>query len=290
MGLVPLEAIDVKTLELLLSYSAWCLRRFTLLVLTLLTGCGAAFQSEYQAHDESAGAANADTTGTLGACPTPVVPGARPSPTALAPSTETYFDAVASMINAKCAYCHSKAAALPQSPDLSTYAGLKGNAAKVMEEIKTGAMPPKAAIPQWVASDQSVLAAWISAGYPLGTPPTPIDTSENIYYKTDIENLLRQQCTGCHSPGNRSPDLSQYQHAVNAATLANAAIQKGSMPPVGALSSISKVAFQIWLTNGTPYNSTGEPVPALSPDPEQPPADSQSRDAATSSDPPARGC
>jgi hypothetical protein len=38
------------------------------------------------------------------------------------------------------------------------------------------------------------------------------------------------------------------------ASVANSAIQKGNMPPSGALSAANKQLFQAWVTAGTPNN------------------------------------
>lgn len=82
------------------------------------------------------------------------------------------------------------------------------------------------------------------------------DTASTTSYAAQIAPLLKANCTSCH--GGSKPqsgiDLSTYAGVKANASAANTAIQKGIMPPTGALSSANKLLFQSWIDGGEQNN------------------------------------
>ena len=77
-----------------------------------------------------------------------------------------------------------------------------------------------------------------------------------VSYSKDIQPLLNSNCTSCH--GGSGPragvNLSTYASAKANASAANLAIQRGTMPPSGPLSTVNKQLFASWVSAGTPSN------------------------------------
>jgi hypothetical protein len=81
-------------------------------------------------------------------------------------------------------------------------------------------------------------------------------SSGTVSYAKDIQPLLEANCTRCHGGSRPSAgiDLTSYDKVKPNAAAANSAIQKGAMPPTGALSAANKQLFQAWVNAGTPNN------------------------------------
>jgi hypothetical protein len=75
-------------------------------------------------------------------------------------------------------------------------------------------------------------------------------------FASQIEPLLKTNCTNCHGGANPQSgiDLSTYAGAKGAANAANSAIQSGRMPPSGQLSGAMKQLFQSWVNQGAQNN------------------------------------
>jgi hypothetical protein len=79
-----------------------------------------------------------------------------------------------------------------------------------------------------------------------------------VSYAKDIQPLLTANCatSGCHGASNPQAgiDLTSYAKVKPNATTVNSVIQRGMMPPSGALSAANKKLFQAWIDAGTPNN------------------------------------
>jgi hypothetical protein len=179
------------------------------------------------------------------------------------PAEPTYVGSVRSMVNAKCAWCHSATAktGVRHQPYLTTYAGVRAAAEAALEEMREGKMPPPNSTPTLVDADVELLAAWASTGYPEGKEAPPIDATQPLGYLDTIKPLLDAACTTCHGPGATPPDLSTYDAAVVGASLALAAVEASRMPPAGSLAADAKAALAAWVAAGTPLQAGDAPLP-----------------------------
>jgi len=86
---------------------------------------------------------------------------------------------------------------------------------------------------------------------------TKSDTGgSTVSFSKDILPMLNTSCKSCHSPPspNAGVDVTTYSAVKSSATSINSAIQRGIMPPTGALSSANKQLIQSWVTAGEPNN------------------------------------
>ncbi len=179
----------------------------------------------------------------------------------------TYWNDIKPIIDTKCTWCHS-AAAKPEdkrAPFLTTYAGLIAQADDVQDEVADDKMPPRDRTPRLSNEESKLLDQWFATGMPEGLPPAPIDPTKPIFYKDTIQSLLTRSCIGCHGSGGKTPLLEGYPAARLASTSALAAVKAGRMPPSGVLSEDALVAFEAWVTAGTPYDSAGTTPPVEEP-------------------------
>jgi hypothetical protein len=83
-------------------------------------------------------------------------------------------------------------------------------------------------------------------------------TSATVSYVSTIAPLMKASCatSGCHAGSSAQAGiaLDTYANVKANATLANDAIQGGSMPLGSPLSAAQKKSFQDWVTAGEPNN------------------------------------
>ena len=89
---------------------------------------------------------------------------------------------------------------------------------------------------------------------PVVTTPTKTQDSCStvISYQQTIVPLLTKYCTSCHNANFKASnvDLSSYTEVVKHAENSLTAIQGGSMPPSGKLSSTMIQEFTCWIKQG----------------------------------------
>lgn len=193
---------------------------------------------------------------------------------ALAETTPTYEGTIKSLMDTKCAYCHSAAApaAMRETPYLTTLDLVQAAAPQSLRLMQMGSnkpMPPRQATPQLAAGELASFQAWMDAGYPVGTPPPPVDPSKGIYYVAPIKSVLDQACVPCHKVGGTPPDLATYEAAVAGAPRSLVRIRAKTMPPAGPLTEDVIGAFATWVDAKTPY-AEGTPPPPPQPQPDLP--------------------
>lgn len=71
-------------------------------------------------------------------------------------------------------------------------------------------------------------------------------------YEGKIKALLQAECTACHKPGNKSPDLTTAEAAKKYGARVYARVQAGTMPPSGALGADDKASLKAWADAGYP--------------------------------------
>ena len=80
-----------------------------------------------------------------------------------------------------------------------------------------------------------------------------------VTYTVDIQPILVQNCTSCHSTElsgngrNGAPsgiNFNAYEMTIASAQQANARIQAGSMPPNGGIPLNQRNLFQSWIESG----------------------------------------
>lgn len=179
----------------------------------------------------------------------------------------TWYGDIKPFFDAKCTYCHGGKAGDP-GPTLVTFAQVSSKASESLSNMKKTdePMPPANATPQLAATDVTMLTNWINSGKPEGTPPVTIDPTKPVYYNDHMKTLLAQYCTGCHKPGEQSPDLSTYEAAKAAGALSLADVKNKTMPKAAPLSANDIAVFQKWTDLGYPLDAT-TPVPAPAPAP-----------------------
>lgn len=184
----------------------------------------------------------------------------------------TYEGQVKAIIGPKCAWCHSATAnaGVRQRPYLTSYETVRGSASNVIEEMQGGEMPPSNEMPQLDAGDTAIIEAWRTAGYPRGTVPPPFDPSAAVYYDATIEQLLAANCVGCHKAGVQAPNLDNYDDAATSAVASLAAIESGSMPPSGPMTTDEIATFKAWVDGGALFDAAGSTPPEATPTPEEP--------------------
>ena len=78
-------------------------------------------------------------------------------------------------------------------------------------------------------------------------------SSDKPTYTKDVQALLTQNCTGCHSATSTTrQDLSSYVAAKRIGTTLADRVKAGSMPPGGALSDDQKKLIADWAQDGFP--------------------------------------
>jgi hypothetical protein len=91
--------------------------------------------------------------------------------------------------------------------------------------------------------------------YP-SSQPTACDTNGTTF-SGSVSGIISQNCatSGCHSNGNKSPDLSSYSTITsNISRVKARAIDDKTMPPSGALHPCDILKLQDWINQGTPNN------------------------------------
>lgn len=178
----------------------------------------------------------------------------------------TYEKDIKSIVNAKCAWCHSSTAKanVRETPYLTTFAQVKSKYSDSMQEINSGKMPPKNVTPQLDPGDKALMVAWSAGNFIEGEPLPPVDTSKGVFYEDAIKPLLAAQCTGCHMTGGQSPALDTYATAKSGAPSSWIDIEKNSMPKAGPLSTVDRTMFKTWIDDGMPFNAAND-QPAADP-------------------------
>ena len=165
-------------------------------------------------------------------------------------TTNGYAIAGAATYSTNCASCHGADAKGGTSGEK-----LLGESARsLLEAIREGedGMPK---FPNLTSTDCQNMAAFLKdpSAATIPTPPPPPPPSGTApTYAGQIKSILDSNCASCHQ-GTFAPKgvvLNTYAGASAAATASLAAMQGGTMPPSGALSSTLINTFQDWINGG----------------------------------------
>ena len=85
---------------------------------------------------------------------------------------------------------------------------------------------------------------------------TTCTSTTTISYAKDIAPIMATNCTNCHGSGQKSAGISlhTYSSVSQFANSSLSAIQNGSMPPSGKLSSSDIQKFSCWISQGKTNN------------------------------------
>ena len=81
---------------------------------------------------------------------------------------------------------------------------------------------------------------------------TTCSSTTTISYAKDIAPIMTANCTNCHGAGQKSAGISlhTYSSVSQFANSSMSAIQNGSMPPSGKLSSSDIQKLSCWISQG----------------------------------------
>ncbi|MEY4875744.1 MAG: hypothetical protein RL708_893 [Bacteroidota bacterium] len=189
--------------------------------------------------------------------------------------TVYFANDVQPLLNSSCAMsgCHdSKTKA--EGYDFSSYNGTmqgvtggKPNSSKLYEIVQTkngrAKMPPQS-YPALTTSQIEILNTWILQGAKNNKciNTSPCDTT-NTTYSTTINDLMSNNCTGCHNASNTSGGVNLTTHSGVVSTVTSNKLMNtinftsgyNQMPPSGLqLSTCDRKKIQRWIDNGAKNN------------------------------------
>ncbi len=102
--------------------------------------------------------------------------------------------------------------------------------------------------------------------YLCAAPAAGLDLADAVTYDGQIAAMLKNSCTGCHSPtGKTAPDLTTFELAkANGAGIVEQ-VSGGLMPTSGALPSADQAIYKAWADGGFLQAAAATPPPATTP-------------------------
>lgn len=161
----------------------------------------------------------------------------QPSPVPLIELADlTYANLDARIFKPQCSKCHSN----KEGVDLTTYAGVTGQLAKIgLVALGDLSMPPKTPLNP---ADQALLKAWIN----MGAPQTSIaDVVIQPTYASIDANIFQPICMNCHGAGNLAKRVPLEPYSAMMAAL----VGKEKAPLIVAGHSDQSLLFQIITTS-----------------------------------------
>lgn len=180
-------------------------------------------------------------------------------------ATPSYQTEIKAIIDAKCISCHNPDSGRKEKPFLDTYNDVKASSSKAVMRMEDTFDPmPPAPNPRLAAGDVSLFKSWAAANFPLTSAPATTAPSKpataatpKVVYLGEIDKLLKDNCTTCHSAGMNMPELTTYQDAKVEASNALAEMQAGTMPTSGKMQQASIDKFKKWIDDGSLMDLTG---------------------------------
>jgi uncharacterized membrane protein/polyisoprenoid-binding protein YceI len=196
------------------------------------------------------------------------------------PPVELTYVGLKSIIDNKCATCHSEARGNKGRVNLETYQNVFSKKDLMATEIEDGAMPPLRGTPL-TKEEHDLLLKWLKAGAPETlTPPSsappppvtspsdpqpnplppvtpdplpqplppekPIDSvaaTPDLFSYDQVKSIFQNNCIACHSEKSGNPggvNLETYENILTKKDLILSEITTNSMPPVFAKQKLSK--------------------------------------------------
>ncbi|MEI8027107.1 MAG: hypothetical protein WCI18_12235 [Pseudomonadota bacterium] len=175
-------------------------------------------------------------------------------------ATPSYQTEIKAIIDAKCLSCHNPVSGLKKTPFLDTYDKVKASSSSAVMRMEAASNPmPPTSSPRLAAGDLSLFKSWVAASFPLTSAPAApsAPATPKVVYLGEIDKLLKDNCTTCHSAGMNMPELATYQDVKAAARSALTEMQAGTMPTSGKMQQASIDKFKKWIDDGSLMDLTG---------------------------------